>query len=142
MQGHLTHTAITSFSYSTIFLKMVPTNQGFSVLHCLPTIVLFSLIHILPSGNLLYVPQFFHNSFFMTPFCNLFSWLHFTTHFLQLVFATCFCDSIIVTKLSLLHFCDQFWQLLFMTFFLQLPHHVTPCFSVTTIHVTQPMNFR
>ena len=109
LECQLTHTVITSLCYSTILLKVVPTNQGFIISHYLPPFIqLFSLIF-----------SFFRTSFHMPHFS-------FCVSILQLIFTTpLYLQIIFMTTLSQLLFSDSFCDS-----HLQPPFH--NCFLATT----------
>ena len=123
MEGHITHTAITSYSYGTLQLKEVPTSQG---LYLFYTTYLFHttfLINfVLPSGNLLHMStNFFHDP----PLCNSSLQLNFVTQshdsLSRLHFMTPLRNS-----LSRLHFTTPIHDHHSKLTVSRLPHHVTP----------------
>ena len=76
-EGHITHTAITSYGYGTLRLKKGPNQLGpiFSTLYTY-SYTFFNLIKLIPSGSQVHTPPIFYfrdpisRLTFATPFCD------------------------------------------------------------------------
>ena len=83
MEGNITHTAITSYGYGTLPLKVVPTNWGLHLCYTTYSFrTIFLVNFVLPSGNLLHMPPIFdfHDPLFTTHLRDSISQLNFVTH--------------------------------------------------------------